>query len=381
MFSNMKQKIQKSLPPLPEAAVKIAKMARDPDVSVSRIAEVLSSDPILAAKVLRVANSSFFGLSRKIGTVKHAVVVLGALSIRNLAMCASVASLKTCDFERIRGFWRHALATAIASRMLAGKVSPVFSEEYFLAGLLHDIGKLALLKLFGDDYAKVACAPQSPACIRAMEMEAIGVDHAAAGADLGEHWQLPQVFCDVLRCHHLGDSFKDLGADGALMASTVATASSLAILAGFGCNSTWPEPADLVLPLKDRVDISYMVSVLEYLARAVRETEAVFEVPREKNCSKPPVPKENSSIVVSFSDPAKTDMILGVLSLLGWRPGEPREAGATFVEISSPAGIEASPRPDASVFDLDSFVSERGFNGFEHTNLLDLAGALTCLGG
>ena len=146
------------LPTLPTVVAQLIALIDDPKSSARPVAQLISTDQALTAKILKVANSAFYGFPREIATVQLAIVVLGFEQVKNLSL--SVAVLRRFSsgnehrlFDRQR-FWDHAIACGVAGRMLARKVHPRFEGEAFVAGVLHDIGKLILIEYFFDEFSE-----------------------------------------------------------------------------------------------------------------------------------------------------------------------------------------------------------------------------------
>ena len=164
----------------------------------------LASDQALAARVLKLANSAFYGASRRIGTVSEAVVILGLRTTRNLAMatsCEEMLEREVSGYAMQRGsLWRHSLACASAAQALAQRAHLRGTEEAFVAGLLHDIGKVILNTYQRAEFIQVlrrtleGGIPYSEA-----EREVFGFDHAEAGARLLERWNLPSSLVSAVR--------------------------------------------------------------------------------------------------------------------------------------------------------------------------------------
>lgn len=196
----------RDLPALPSVVLDlIGSFGRD-DVDVTTLAEKMSRDQALAAKTLRLANSSFYGLPAKVRTVKQAIVVLGFDSARALAIASSVietfGSSQSAHID-VAGFWRHSIATALCAKILARHAG--LDQDYaFLAGLLHDIGRLLLASSFPDQYAQVtACCQSDDTLLNEAEQRVLGVDHQRAGQMLAEAWKFPPLIQRAIGQHHL----------------------------------------------------------------------------------------------------------------------------------------------------------------------------------
>ena len=194
-----------TLPPLPIIVERILAVTDSPNSSASDVARVLCEDQTVAAKVLRVANSPLYGSARRVTQISRAVVMLGSVAVRNLVVgvCAHDA-LAACgagnaEHERL---WGHSIATAAACDVLARRIRYEPPEEAFVAGLLHDIGQLAMLVLQPQPFRRMLQNLPPGACILEAEREVFGVDHALVGVRVLENWRLPEAFGEAARWHH-----------------------------------------------------------------------------------------------------------------------------------------------------------------------------------
>lgn len=194
------------LPTLPSVYLRINQLLQSPDSNVSAIARIIESDQAICSKVLRLVNSSFFGFSRRVTQVSHAVVLLGFNAIRNAVLSISVfESFKTSDstnFDR-RDFWRHSIATGLIARCLARQLGIEQVEEAFAGGILHDLGKLVLDKHLPAEFAQILSIARDQNCpVIEAERVILGTDHAEIGEYLMEQWQLPHVLVEMVALHH-----------------------------------------------------------------------------------------------------------------------------------------------------------------------------------
>ncbi len=196
------------LPTLPTIVTQLIAVVGDPASSARQIAQLVSTDQALTAKILKVANSAFYGFSREIETVQLAIVVLGIEMVKNIGL--SVAVLKRFSqgnehdlFDRQR-FWEHAIGSGVAARMLARKFyDRRKADEAFVAGVLHDIGKLILIEYFYDEFVEaLTLAADKEIAIVDAEEQVLGVSHADVGGWLAEKWNLPPHLVNAITYHH-----------------------------------------------------------------------------------------------------------------------------------------------------------------------------------
>lgn len=193
------------LPPLPAVAAEILATLGEGGADPDTVANLLMRDTALAARTLRVANSPYFGLQGRIGSVQEAVVVLGLASIRSLVVASALTQIFAgrvgAGFDQ-QCFWRHALATAAAAAALGGALGGN-PGILFLAGIMHDMGRLALLVTYPDAFEAVLArrAAAGGGWIEA-ERAVLGFDHADIGGALCEHWRFPAVIGAAVAGHH-----------------------------------------------------------------------------------------------------------------------------------------------------------------------------------
>jgi len=192
----------------PDVCIRINTMVNDPAVSATDIGKVIQQDPALTARLLRIANSPLYGFASEIDTVSRAVTVLGNKEIRDLAFATS--ALKAFNvkpgLETIEQLWSHNIYCAVACRQLAETSTRGRAESIFIAGLLHDIGRLLFLSLLPEDSeAKIQTLSatghgESNLCLA--EQEVVGFNHTEAGGELILQWNLPDSLYECVRYHH-----------------------------------------------------------------------------------------------------------------------------------------------------------------------------------
>ncbi|MFN8076871.1 MAG: HDOD domain-containing protein [Kineosporiaceae bacterium] len=186
------------LPPRASAAAKVMHLVDDPDASVQQIAQAISPDPIFAAKILRVANSAYYGLGGRVGTLPFAVSVLGFQTVRSLAVAAA-AGLDDAGAAPA-GFWEAAVGVATAAEMLAPLMA-AHPGDSFSVGLLHMLGAAFLHQ--ASPLPRI-CLPDDGdgAALCAQEEAEYGIDHARAGARVLSAWRFPPQMCALIGRHH-----------------------------------------------------------------------------------------------------------------------------------------------------------------------------------
>jgi putative nucleotidyltransferase with HDIG domain len=199
------------LPPMPQVVTRVIEMTRDSSCNAQELQKVIGMDEVLSSRVLRLVNSARYGFARRITTLSHAVILLGFETIRNLAIGVATVRLLLRDGVRPpinrQQFWEHSLETALAASALAKHLRKdlVLREEMFLTGLLHDLGILFLSQNFPEQYRMVVGQCGSLEEVYPVEQELLGITHGGVGAKMAERWNLPPVFAEVMRSHHVPD--------------------------------------------------------------------------------------------------------------------------------------------------------------------------------
>lgn len=194
------------LPTLPGVAVKILEAVKSDELSLQELGGIISTDPVLSSEVLKLINSSFFSIPRKVTSVNHAVNLLGLNAVKNLALSFSLvkdfknAANSRFDYDT---FWKGSIIAAITSKYLAKRIRPSFAEDAFFLGLLHNIGMLALNQGIPDQYDLVARERETNSgSWHEAENKVLGFDHAGFGHYLVRSWDMPESFSVPIRFHH-----------------------------------------------------------------------------------------------------------------------------------------------------------------------------------
>jgi two-component system, cell cycle response regulator len=214
MNPELAQKIKdcSALPSLPTVAMKVLELTRKDDVDIAEIAKVISRDAALSSKILRTVNSSFYGRSQKVGTISHAMVILGLQAVKTLvlgfSLITTMSKTKGKGFKHVE-YWKRSIYAATAARTIAAKRKHPQAEECFLAGLLMDIGMLVLSQTLGERYAAVVEKAATHEDLAAIETAALGATHAEVTGLLAEHWNLPPVLALPMAAHHSAEQAEE----------------------------------------------------------------------------------------------------------------------------------------------------------------------------
>lgn len=195
----------RDLPSLPALVMDLLNCIDQESAGTKMLGERLARDQALAAKTLRLANSSFYGMQRKVASIPQAIAILGFDSVRT--MVASVAVIgafpsdRTGDFD-FDLFWRHSITGAICAKALA-KYVRIDGDQAFIAGLLHDIGRLILTVYFPQEYKEVLDYRTENKCrLLQAEFAVMNTDHTQVGRELAEHWKFPLLIQNAIAKHH-----------------------------------------------------------------------------------------------------------------------------------------------------------------------------------
>ncbi len=193
---------------LPEVAMQAMRIADRPGATGAELSTVLANDPTLSARVLRIVNSAFYGVRREVTSVATAVSVLGFSAIRSVVIATSLTRLfrgvPSGSAFAAPELWRHSIAVATASRMIAIKVPGVDPDIAFLSGLMHDIGIIVELQAMPDAFHHVILAVDADPTrtFREAERSQIGTDHEVIGAALCRSWRFPELLVRAVEFHH-----------------------------------------------------------------------------------------------------------------------------------------------------------------------------------
>lgn len=219
------------LPVLSQVTTRIIEMTNDPKTTTDQICDVLGQDQVIVSKALKIVNSAYYGLPRKIATIKEAVTLLGTDTLRTLVIGASVYNtlehLSTDRKVNVESMWRHSAACAAASRIIALRLGITGQEHAFVAGLLHDVGKIILLFAKPEEYSDIIADTASGVNLIETEKELLGFTHAEVGKIAAAKWNLPPLLVDVIGQHH------DDEQQGSDLLNVVKIADSVSNMAGY----------------------------------------------------------------------------------------------------------------------------------------------------
>ena len=228
------------LPTLPPLIPKLQK-AIDESAHSQEIADIIRPDPKLAASILSLVNSPLYSLSTKVETLSRAVAIIGSKELSNLALLTrTLAMFEDClpDYIPIRSFWKHSIACATLAHSIAMLRGNQDKERFFIAGLLHDLGRLVLFSNFPEMAGVVlAMQKQENMSLHEAEMTVFDVDHCLVGGLFFAKWNLPQGVINAALCHHEPERCQ-----GKDTAEVVYVANQIATALGLGCNQVYDMP-------------------------------------------------------------------------------------------------------------------------------------------
>ena len=220
------------LPPMPQIVFKAHEVMDNPNSSTKQVADLIETDQAIATKVLKMANSAYYGMSGKVSSIQQASVVLGYKALGELITLAGTSSLlgdKLYGYDMDSGqLWKHSMLVAFGSKIISRRKIPELENDAFSAGLIHDVGKLALDRpvlnrrsLFGEYMAS------GDKTFLSAENRILGFDHAEIGYEMCHHWQIPDTLANAIRYHHkLPDELAEAGKEE--LASIVSMANTIA---------------------------------------------------------------------------------------------------------------------------------------------------------
>ncbi|GHU69688.1 HD family phosphohydrolase [Spirochaetia bacterium] len=237
--------IQK-MPSLPTSVAKVLEVCNNPLLSPADLNYVISLDPVLVGRVLKLVNSAYYALDKRVTSLVRAIIMLGLNTVKNLALSSAVMGQLVTGRDpkglNMEGFWRHSLCVGVTAKLLAQKrgINPKLVEEYFTCGLLHDLGKIPLNTILSKKYLDtVARADELQTSFYKAEENMLGTDHCVLGGLIVNSWRLEGAVGDVIIQHHQCGSYQGSYKD---ILYTVAVANWFASIKEIGFSgSRYPE--------------------------------------------------------------------------------------------------------------------------------------------
>ena len=191
---------------LPEVTVRIIEVVQDPRSTAHDLHRIVSNDPALSARVLRVVNSAFYGLPGQIGSIDRAIMLLGLNAVKNIAIAASLTKMfkdsTPCDDFSGKDLWTHCVAVGAANKLITCAIGLALPDEAFLAGLIHDLGLVALIQCYSNRIPEIVNHVKAGIPFRQAEEKIIETNHQEIGMALTAKWKFPRSFHYVAGYHH-----------------------------------------------------------------------------------------------------------------------------------------------------------------------------------
>lgn len=264
---------------LPEITVKIIELVENPRSTAQDLHKLISNDPALVARILKVVNSAFYGLPGQISNINRAIVLLGLNAVKNIVIAASLAKLfrggRVSPHFSAQDLWTHSISVGVMSRMLVSKINNSLPDEAFLAGLIHDLGILVELQALRDPLVEVVeRAAREPGRYIDIETQVMGVDHQALGAGLTNKWKFPRSFQYVTGFHHNPMS---LAPECRWMACVIHVADHVCCREGMGYSmTTHGEELDINALSELGLTMDVVDSLAKTLPEVMKETESLI---------------------------------------------------------------------------------------------------------
>ncbi|MBN1764504.1 MAG: HDOD domain-containing protein [Sedimentisphaerales bacterium] len=191
---------------LPEVTMRIVEVVQDPRSTASDLHKIVRNDPALSARVLRVVNSAFYGLPGQIGSIDRAIMLLGLNAVKNIAIAASIGKMfkssVICDDFSGKDLWTHSVAVGATNKLITSSIGLALPDEAFLAGLIHDIGLVAVMQCHGQKIPEIIDLAKGGVSFVKAEEKVLGADHQEIGSALTAKWKFPRSFQYVTGYHH-----------------------------------------------------------------------------------------------------------------------------------------------------------------------------------
>lgn len=193
------------LPTIPVVATQVLQLLDSPDVDVEEIAELMLTDQVMTARVMKMLNSPVYKPSQEITSLKRALIYLGLRHIREVALTTSYIKAfdaSTGAFE-LTAFWEHSFGVGMVSKIIAEKIGYKDLEMAYIAGIIHDLGEVFLSNFVREPFEQVlASIKDKPSKLYEAEVEILGTTHCEIGLCMARKWNFPEAYCEVISCHH-----------------------------------------------------------------------------------------------------------------------------------------------------------------------------------
>lgn len=265
------------LPPLPHVAAQALSLIEDPDTTAAKLTELLGGDTALAARVLKIANSAMFSRQREITTINQAIMTIGFKTLKGIIVAATLRQLNRKFGKVEQMLWENSTCTAMAARTIAARLKRPYAEEAFLLGLLHDLGKLVLMRQVSKEYQAIVDKTCKGKFFVDTEQQDFGFAHPLIGALVAKKWNFSLETCQVILHHH--DPIKD-APRSTLDEKTaiIQTADLFAHALNYGHLEGYPDCKPLAMEAAQKLGFSAAESekLLEEVMQAFKDGGAAF---------------------------------------------------------------------------------------------------------
>lgn len=264
---------------LPEVTSRIITTVENPRSSASELHKIISHDPALVTRILKLVNSAFYGLPQQINSIDRAIVLLGLNAVKNIAVAASLGQMfrgvQLCEGKTAKDLWTHCIAVAVAARELAKTLKLPLAEEAFLTGMIHDVGIMVSLQAWPEKTRSVGNTVMKKGgeyC--AIEEQILGVDHQLLGKCLAEQWKFPVMCQQVAAFHHKPT---EAAGEWVQLVRVVYLADTLCCQAGVGFNLTaLSQPLDPAILSEVGADAAMIQNISTKLPGLVKAANSVL---------------------------------------------------------------------------------------------------------
>ncbi|MBT3273177.1 MAG: HDOD domain-containing protein [Spirochaetales bacterium] len=269
------------MPSLPTSVAKVLEVCNDPNASPADLNRIISIDPVLMGKVMKLINSAYYGLNQEITSLVRAIIMLGINTVKNLALSTAVlgtlgSALKSQALN-MDGFWRHSLCVGVTAKLIATqrKIDKKVLEEYFIAGLLHDVGKIPLNNRLSEDYVHVmGLSDRESLPLYAAEGQILTMNHSDVGGIVVDNWKLSDEIHDAVCHHHALTTYEGEHKD---LLYTVAMANYFANISEIGFSGDrYPETLDPSISEYLQITLTYLEDEMEDRVNAEIEKARIF---------------------------------------------------------------------------------------------------------
>ncbi len=273
------------MPALPVTVAKVLEITNNPKTSPADLNQIISLDPVLMGKVMRLINSAYYSLPNQITSLVRAIIMLGINTVKNLALSTAVLGTlgKASDFQALNmeGFWRHSISVGVTAKLIATRrnVNPKLREEYFIGGLLHDIGKIPLNNKLAKEYVQaISNTDREQIPLYQSEEKIMLVNHAMVGKLIIDNWRLGENLSDAVCFHHDLEEYTGTHRD---LVETVAVANLFSNTFELGFSGDrYPERLSDAVMKETGVDWDYLESIEDTVKAEIEKAQVFLQVAR-----------------------------------------------------------------------------------------------------